>query len=321
MAQVLRHLPPVLDKNVIVGIEHGDDAAVYRLPSGEQLVATLDFFTPVVDDARDFGRIAAANALSDVYAMGGRPLFALSIVCWPVKLGLEQLGQVMAGGAATTTAAGIPILGGHSVDDAVPKYGLVAIGLVEQGKLTANKGARPGDRLYLTKPLGSGALTGALKKGLLNEQQTQRVIDVMAALNDKAALAMNAARVQAATDVTGFGLLGHLQKMMLASGTEALVRVDHLPVIEGAWPLYATGSVPGGTKRNLAHFGASAEFAASLPAGSDLLAADAQTSGGILACVPQDGVAAFEATLKSHNALVACIGEVRAGAAGKCCFI
>ncbi len=309
-----------MDKNVIVGIEHGDDAAVYRLPSGEQLVATLDFFTPVVDDARDFGRIAAANSLSDVYAMGGRPLFALSIVCWPVQLGMEQLGEVMAGGSAVAAAAGIPILGGHSVDDTVPKYGLVAIGLVEPGKLTANKGAVPGDRLYLTKPLGSGALTGAIKKGLLDDAGVREVTDVMATLNDKAARAMNAAGVKAATDVTGFGLLGHLQKMMLASGTEAHVRVRDLPVIEAARALYSSGAVPGGTKRNLSHFGASAVFEAGVPAGSDLLAADAQTSGGILACVPAAGVAAFEASLRESGTLVACIGEVRAGIAGRCVF-
>lgn len=309
-----------MDKNVIVGIEHGDDAAVYRLPSGEQLVATLDFFTPVVDDAKDFGRIAAANSLSDVYAMGGRPLFALSIVCWPVKLGMDMLGEVMAGGSAVAAAAGIPILGGHSVDDTVPKYGLVAIGLVEPGKLTANKGAVPGDKLYLTKPLGSGALTGAIKKGLLDEACVREVTGVMAALNDKAALAMNAAGVKAATDVTGFGLLGHLQKMMLASGTEAHVRVRDLPVIEAARALYASGAVPGGTKRNLSHFGSSAVFEAGVPAGSDLLAADAQTSGGILACVPAAGAATFEATLRASGSLVACIGEVRAGTAGRCVF-
>lgn len=310
----------MLNPAVVVGIEHGDDAAVYRLPSGEHLVATLDFFTPVVDDAFDFGRIAAANSLSDVYAMGGTPLFALSIVCWPVKLGLEPLGRVLEGGAAAATEAGIPILGGHSVDDGVPKFGLVVIGRVEPKNLAANNAAKPGDLLYLTKPIGSGAMTGALKKDLLTAAQARAVTDVMATLNTAGAKAMNAAEVRAATDITGFGLLGHLHKMMLASGCAAEVDVAAIPLIEGAAALYAAGSVPGGTKRNLAHYGVHASFASNLDTSASLLVADAQTSGGILACVPPAGAARFEAVLRAEGAPVARIGRVIAGPAGHCSF-
>ena len=324
MAQVLRHLPPVIDPAVVVGIEHGDDAAVYRLGSGENIVATLDFFTPVVDDPFDFGRIAAANSLSDVYAMGGTPLFALSVVCWPVKLGMEPLGRILAGGAAVATAAGIPILGGHSVDDSVPKFGLVVIGRVDADKLCTNSAAQAGDLIYLTKPLGSGALTGALKKDLLPPEQASEVIAVMAALNTPGAKAMNAAGVRAATDITGFGLLGHLHKMMLASGTAADIDVAAVPLIAGAAALYAAGTVPGGTKRNLAYYGEHASFSATLGADAGLLVADAQTSGGILACVPPAGVAAFERSLRAQGALVACIGRVAACTktrlAGQCSF-
>jgi selenide, water dikinase len=318
---VLRRLPVFQDENAIVGVESGDDAAVYRSPSGDLIVATLDFFTPVVDDPFDFGRVAAANSLSDVYAMGGRPLFALSVVAWPIKLGLEGLGRVLEGAGAVTTEAGIAILGGHSVDDPVPKFGLVAVGVVEPRRLTTNRGAEPGDHIYLTKPLGSGAMTGALKKGQLTRDEIREVTDVMATLNRAGAEAMNEAGVRAATDVTGFGLLGHLQKMMLASETEARISLSALPVLSAARRLAEAGQVPGGTRRNLDYYGVNAEWGGGVTEADKLLVADAQTSGGLLACVSHDRREAFEEALRTRGVPVHRIGEVTAGRAGMVRFM
>jgi selenium donor protein len=294
---------------------------VYRTPSGDLIVATLDFFTPVVDDPYDFGRVAAANSLSDVYAMGGRPMFALSVVAWPMKLGVEGLGRVMEGAAAITAEAGIAILGGHSIDDTVPKFGLVAIGVVDQKRLTTNKGAEPGDLIYLTKPLGSGAMTGALKKGLLTRDEIREVTDLMTTLNRRGAEAMNEAGVKAATDVTGFGLLGHLQKMMLASETEARITLIDIPILAAARRLAAAGQVPGGTRRNLDYYGVNVEWGGSTTEADKLLVADAQTSGGLLACVPAEKQDVFEDALRTRGVPVHRIGEVSSGRAGMVRFI
>src|SRR5262245_34824966 len=209
LTQVLGNLTPYQDFNVLVDASTADDAAVYRIAHDRALVATVDFFTPIVDDPYDFGRIAAANSLSDVYAMGGRPLFALSVVSFPVKLGMDLLGRIVDGAAKVAAEAGIPILGGHSVDDPVPKFGLVAIGVVDPKRMTTNRGARPGDFLYLTKPLGSGAMTGAIKKDGLSPEDVRAVTAVMTTLNRAASEAMIEAGAHAATDVTGYGLLGH----------------------------------------------------------------------------------------------------------------
>ncbi len=304
------------DPNVLVGIETGDDAAVYRTPSGDLIVATLDFFTPIVDDPYDFGRVAAANSLSDVYAMGGRPLFALSIVAYPVKQGMETLGRIMEGGSAIAREAGIPILGGHSIDDPVPKFGLVGIGVVDPKNLAANRGALPGDALYLTKPLGSGAMTGAIKKGLLSSEDVALVTKVMATLNKAGAEAMNEVGVSAATDVTGFGLLGHLQKIMAASGTEAHVRLSELPIMPAARRLYEQGAVPGGTKRNLEYYGGSLKSDLPLTDADKFAIADAQTSGGLLVSIPSARAAAFEAALRVRGVPVHRIGDVYCGEPG-----
>jgi selenium donor protein len=306
----------VVDPNVIVGVETGDDAAVYRTPSGDAIVATLDFFTPVVDDPYDFGRIAAANSLSDVWAMGGRPLFALSVLAAPVKLGTDLLARIMEGAAAVAREAGIAILGGHSVDDPVPKFGLVAIGVVDPAKMTTNKGARAGDVLYLTKPLGSGAMSGALKKGALSADEIRTVTEVMATLNRAAGEAMVEAGAHAATDVTGFGLLGHLQKMMEGSGTAARVRVADLPLIPGVRRFYESGQVPGGTKRNLEFYGPNARFGAGLGDAERLLVSDAQTNGGLLIAIPAARAAALERALASRRVPAYRIGEVLAGEKG-----
>lgn len=303
-----------------MGIDTGDDAAVYRSPSGDLIIATLDFFTPVVDDPYDFGRVAAANSLSDVYAMGGRPMFALSVVAWPIKYGVEPLARVMEGAAFVAREAGIAILGGHSIDDAVPKFGLVAIGVVEPKHLTTNAGAKPGDLLYLTKPLGSGAMTGALKKGQLTRDEIREVIEVMTTLNRRGAEAMNDGGVRAATDVTGFGLLGHLHKMMLASETEARIALDRLPVMAAARRLCEAGQVPGGTRRNLEYYGVHAEWGSAATEADKLIVADAQTSGGLLVCVPSDQKKAFEAALTTRGVPVHRIGEVLVGRPGRVRF-
>jgi selenide,water dikinase len=289
---------------------------VYRTPSGDALVATTDFFTPIVDDPYDFGRIAAANSLSDVYAMGGRPLFALSVVSFPVKLGMDLLGRIMDGAASVAREAGIAILGGHSVDDPVPKFGLVAIGIVDPKRMTTNRGAKPGDLLYLTKPLGSGAMTGAIKKDALSAEDIRTVTAVMTTLNRAAGEAMGEAGAHAATDVTGYGLLGHLQKMMEGSGTSARVRVADLPVIPGARRFYDAGQVPGGTRRNLDFFGKRARFGPGLGDGDRLLVADAQTNGGLLIAVDEKSASTLERALAARAVPVHRIGEVRGGEAG-----
>lgn len=318
---MLRHIHYFDDPNALVGLDTGDDAAVYKSPSGDLIVATLDFFTPVVDDPYDFGRVAAANSLSDVYAMGGRPLFALSVVAWPVKLGLEPLGRVMEGASVVTREAGIAILGGHSIDDATPKFGLVAIGVVEPEQLTTNKGAKAGDVLYLTKPLGSGAMTGALKKGQLTRDEIREVVEVMTTLNRRAAEAMNVAGVRCATDVTGFGLLGHLHKMMLASETEARVYLERLPVMQAARRLATVGQVPGGSRRNLDYYGVHAEWGAAATDADRLIVADAQTSGGLLACVPGERTDEFEDALRTRGVPVHRIGDVGSGRPGLVRFL
>ena len=289
---------------------------MYRTPSGDAIVATVDFFTPIVDDPYDFGRIAAANSLSDVWAMGGRPLFALSILAVPIKLGPEMPARIIEGAAAVAIEAGIPILGGHSVDDPVPKFGLVAIGIVDAGKMTTNRGARAGDVLYLTKPLGSGAMTGAIKKDGLSQEELRAVTAVMTTLNRAAGEAAVEARAHAATDVTGFGLLGHLQKMMEGAGTKARVRVKDLPVITGARRFYESGQVPGGTKRNLEFYGKHARFANGLTDADQLLVADAQTNGGLLIVVPVDRAQTLEHALRRQSVPVHRIGEVLAGDPG-----
>jgi selenium donor protein len=304
-----------------VGLETGDDAAIYRTPGGDLIVATLDFFTPVVDDPFDFGRIAAANSLSDVYAMGGRPLFALSVLAFPVKQGLEAPGRILEGAAVVSEEAGISIVGGHSIDEPVPKFGLVVIGTVAEQTLTRNRDARAGDLLYLTKPLGSGAMSGAIKAGTLAPDEIRRVTEVMATLNREAAAAMAEASVHAATDVTGFGLIGHLQKMALASGLAAEVRCAALPVIEGARRFYEAGKVPGGTRRNLEFYGAHASFGPGLGDADRLLVADAQTSGGLLIAASPDRAPALERALASRSVPVHRIGTLVQGQAGTLRFL
>jgi selenide,water dikinase len=317
LTQVLRHVIPVDDPNVLVGHLTGDDAAVYRIADDRALVVTADFFTPIVDDPYDFGRIAATNALSDVYAMGARPLFALNIVGFPRKL-LEHgiLDEILRGGNDVARSVGMPVLGGHSIDDAEPKYGLVVVGEVHPARMVTNAAARPGDQLVLTKPLGSGVVATALKRGVATDADIERAIAVMTALNALPARAMTEVGVSAATDVTGFGLLGHLRAMVRASGTSATVRAVDVPLLEGAAELAKGGHVPGGSTRNLEDLRDVVTFADTVDPLLHLLLADAQTSGGMLMAVPADRLDALLGKLEGRTPALAVIGEVGDGPAG-----
>lgn len=295
-----------------MGTETGDDAAVYRLDRERGIVATLDFFTPVVDDPFDFGRIAAANALSDVYAMGGRPLFALNIVGWPMKtLGPEMLGRVLAGGASICHEAGISVVGGHTVDDAEPKFGLSVTGIVAPDRILRNVGGRPGDVLFLTKPLGSGILVTVLKRQGLDGATYASVVSTMTTLNRAGAEAMVDGGARAATDVTGFGLLGHLAGMLRSDRPDATatlgvdVEFDAVPFLAGVRGAAAAGFVPGGTKNNLRYFGAQTDFDPSIPESDRLAIADAQTSGGLLIACPADRADEMERRLREAGTPVA----------------
>lgn len=283
---MLRHLPAIGDPRILVDASTRDDAAVYRLSETRALVATVDFFPPIVDDARTWGRIAAANALSDLYAMGATPLCSLSLVGWPrERLPFELLGEVLLGLADVTTEARCPIVGGHSIDAPEPHVGLVALGEAHPDRLLANSHGRPGDRLVLTKPLGTGILTTALKRDLLPEAQLAEAVRSMTALNDSAMRVALAHGVVAATDVTGFGLLGHLGNIVRGSGVGARLWLERVPLLPRVRELAASGAVPGGTMRNLAT-ATEVVWEESLDPIDRLLLADAQTSGGLLLAVP-----------------------------------
>lgn len=317
LTQVLRHVAAVPDPNALVGHTTGDDAAVYRLSDDRALVVTADFFTPIVDDPYDFGRIAAANALSDIYAMGGRPLFVLNLVGFPRKL-LDKgiLEEILRGGSDVTRAVGVPTLGGHTIDDAEPKYGLVAIGEVHPDRMVTNDAARPGDRLVLTKPLGSGVIATAIKRGEAADDVIEAAVEAMSLLNATAAEAMIDVGVRCATDVTGFGLLGHLRNLLRSSGAGARLAAERIPMLKGARNLAAAGHIPGGSKRNLQDVAADVRFGDSVDLVTRTLLADAQTSGGMLICVPEDGLQALLKGLYGKTLVAAVIGEVVAGPAG-----
>lgn len=271
-----------------MGASTSDDAAVFQLTPELAVVTTVDFITPVVEDPYTWGRIAAANALSDVYAMGAEPIFALNTVNFPRDtLPLELLEQVLRGGSATALEAGISILGGHSVDDPEPKYGMVVVGIVHPGRVLRNVGARPGDALVLTKPLGIGIITTAIKRGLASAAAEAGAIQVMVTLNRAAGEAMVAAEqaIHAATDVTGFGLLGHLSEMLRAGGVGVELEAASVPVLEPAWDLARQDIVPGGTRRNLESLAGVLDWDPRLDGTCRLVLADAQTSGGLLIAV------------------------------------
>ena len=289
------------DARALVDHETRDDAAVYQLSATEAIVETVDFFTPVVDDPYWFGRIAAANAFSDVWAMGGRPIFALNLVAFPVKLlPLEILAEILRGGSEAAALAGAPILGGHSIDDPEPKYGMVVTGVVHPDKVLRNVGAQPGDVLFLTKPLGSGILTTAIKRGDLSADEQGVVVETMARLNRDGADAMIAVGVHAATDVTGFGLAGHLVEMMRGSGVSAVVDLEKLPVFGAVADCLANDILSGAIERNAEYAGAWVQ--ADDPHAKALAVLyDPQTSGGLLVALAPGQVKRFVAEMKSRG--------------------
>ncbi len=289
LEKILKELPTSSHPDLLVGTETSDDAAVYRLAPDLAVVETLDFFTPIVDDPRAFGAIAAANALSDIYAMGARPLFALNIVGFPVRrLPMQVLHEILAGASDVAAEAGIPIVGGHSVEDTEPKFGWAVTGIVHPDKVLANSSARPGDALVLTKPIGLGILATAAKRGAASEETIARCTEVMRTLNRAAADVMADFPVNACTDITGFGLIGHLLEMTAGSGVEADVWAASVPVLPEARDCAAAGTVPGGTRDNLDHAGERVTWDPQIPEIERLILCDAQTSGGLLISVPEE---------------------------------
>ena len=280
-------LPQVTDPNVLVGSSTADDAAVYRLSDDLALVFTTDFFTPVVDDPYDFGRVAAANSLSDVYAMGGKPLTALSIVGFPEALPASVLGQILRGASAVAAEAGIAIVGGHTIKTEEPIFGLAVVGTVHPKRVLANAGARPGDALILTKPIGIGLITAAHKNEGDALNAMPEAVRVMATLNRAGAEVLDRFEVHALTDITGFGLLGHLRNMTAASCVTAEVWADRVPVIPAAREYAKDGLAPGGTRANWRFLSEWVTYDAALPQEEQFILCDAQTSGGLLAAVPE----------------------------------
>lgn len=307
-------MPIITDPNVLVELSTSDDAAVYRVTDDIAAVLTVDFFTPVVDDPYDFGRIAVTNALSDVYAMGAKPLIALNLVAYPARTKpMEPLAEILKGGADQATKAGVSIVGGHSIDDPEPKYGMCVMGLVNPAKVVTNSGAKPGDRLILTKPIGTGIITTAIKHDAASPEVIARAIEVMTTLNAAAAEVMVKVGVNACTDVTGFGLLGHLHEMTVGSCTGARIRFSAVPLIEGVMDLLDQDMAPGGTERNLQHLESmnAVVWEDDILENYKLALADAQTAGGLLISVSPEKVEDMIAALSAADVLCAAeIGEI-----------
>ena len=315
--QVLSKLPAITDPNLLVGIEKGDDAAVYRLGDDVALVQTVDFFPPIVDDPYQFGGIAVANALSDVYAMGGKPLLALNIVGFPAQLSKDILVDILKGGYEKAAEADVLIVGGHTIEDPEPKYGLAVTGLIKPGDEITNSGSLPGDILVLTKPIGTGIITTALKQGRAEPEVAKQAIEVMLELNAGASRAMVETGVNSATDVTGFGLLGHLQSMMAASGTSAQIYESKVPMILGLLDTVELGTVPDGSKRNLSSLADSVKWDQSIPVTVRMILCDAQTSGGLLISVKKGRLDYLMDQLRSNGVSEPkVIGEVKNGSPG-----
>ena len=302
---------------MVVASDTRDDAAVYRLPDGTGLVQTLDFFTPIVDDPFDWGRIAAANALSDVYAMGGTPRFALNIVAWPIEeLSTDLLVEVLRGGAKMASEAGVAVLGGHSIHDPEPKYGMAVTGFVDLDRLVLNSTAPSGTQLLLTKPLGIGIITTAIKRGKASAEQIDLAVEAMTALNAAPAEAMVEVGVEAATDVTGYGLLGHLHEMLSASGVAAEIDAGAVPFLPGTLELAEAGVVPSGTRSNLAFVGPHVDWDGMVEP-ERLALADAQTSGGLLMAVSPERAESLASGLAARGVAFAKIGNTVVGPAGR----
>ena len=304
--------------NLLVGNDTGDDAAVYRLDNNTAIVVTVDFFTPITDDPYEFGSVAAANSLSDVYAMGGKPLVALNVVGFPAELAVEMLGDVLRGGYDKATEAGCLIVGGHTVDDAEPKYGLSVVGLVEPGREVSNANAQPGDVLVLTKPIGTGIITTGCKQGITPDAVLKNAVDVMATLNKGAAEAMMRTGINSCTDITGFGLMGHLQGMARGSNVGAVINATAVPVLPGVWDLLEKNVVPGGTFRNMNGVDDSVDWDEEISDQQRLLLCDAQTSGGLLISVTKGKVDQLISELATSGVETrALVGEITSENAGR----
>ena len=278
-----------------------DDAAVWRITDELALVVTTDFFTPVVDDPYDYGSIAAANALSDIYAMGARPVLALNIAAFPPKLPNEVIEQIILGGAEKVKEAGAALAGGHTIQDEEPKYGLVVVGTVEPGAMLTKSGARPGDWLVLTKPLGMGVTTTALKRGLASEADVAQAVGWMKRLNATAAEVAHDQHLDGATDITGFGFLGHASEMMLASGVGFELYLPAIPFLSGARRYAEAGAFPGGSADNKLYFEKHIDFDESIDEYTRMLLFDAQTSGGLLCAVPPSRIESFMAQIQRDS--------------------
>jgi len=298
---------------VLVASQTADDGAVYRLTDELAIVQTVDFFTPIVSDPYQFGAIAAANSLSDVYAMGGRPVTALNIVAYPrnsEEMPLSALADILQGGADKAREAGIDIVGGHSIDDATPKYGLSVTGVLHPDHIWRNLGGQPGDVLVLTKPLGTGILSTAVRKGATDEAVAIEVSQLMATLNRAAAEVAAQGEVHACTDITGFGLLGHLREMVADGACGARLELERIPVIEPTRACAAAGHVPGGSRRNLKAVEGHVWFDDGVDEIDRIVLCDAQTSGGLLLAVPRDRAEALVADLAAAQVEAAAIGEI-----------
>lgn len=307
-------LPKQTDPRLLVGSEHFDDAGVAALPDGSALVQSVDFFPPVVDDPWWFGRIAAANALSDLYAMGAVPFSVLNIVIFNTKaLPMDVLGTILKGGSDAVTESGAMMLGGHSVEDEGVKYGLAVTGLVKAGEQVTNGGAKVGDALYLTKRLGTGCVTTAARKGKVGDDDLLAACRQMGQLNKAAAEAMREASVHAATDVTGFGLLGHAHEMAAASGVRLVFAAKDLPLLPTARDLMKRGFASGAAARTLSHLADRLSFDRGVDDITRRLAADAETSGGLLLAVPEERTHRLERALDKRGLLIARVGRVEAG--------
>ncbi|GGG68535.1 selenide, water dikinase SelD [Paenibacillus radicis (ex Gao et al. 2016)] len=319
LKQVIAGLPPVeRNPDLLVGIETSDDAGVFRISDDTALVQTVDFFTPIVDDPYSFGQIAAANAISDIYAMGGKPLTVLNIVAFPIAtLDKSILTDILRGAADKVKEAGATLVGGHSIDDKEPKFGLAVTGLIHPDRVKTNAGAQPGDKLILTKPIGVGIMTTSIKKELLSEEEVKRVTNVMAALNKTSAEIMNRYDAHACTDVTGFGLMGHALEMAKGSGVGIVIVNESVPKLPRVRELAESGCVPGGTKNNFKHIEQDVTFPAAMDQIDQWILCDAVTSGGLLIAVAAEQAESMLGELQQAGVEANIIGEATSAHAGQ----
>ena len=312
MAEALKDIPHSSHPDLLVGYNKADDAGVFRINDHQALVQTVDFFPPIVDDPYNFGRIAAANALSDIYAMGGTPLTALSIVGFPSGMEACILTDILRGGTEKIEEAGAVIVGGHSIKDKELKYGLAVTGLVDPNRVMTNAGARPGDKLYLTKPLGTGLITTGIKQNRVSSQLATIVIKQMTQLNRKAAEAMIKCEANSATDITGYGLLGHAYEMAAASGVSIRIFSELLPLLPEALELAAAGMIPGGANANREFLEGKYTIEGDLDANLKHVLFDPQTSGGLFIAMPEENIEQFEKEAESRQVFVQQVGQVEA---------